>query len=50
MEKGIIITTAILLLAMGLIGEPSDLHEPVNTATAIYLTGWILLAIGLHKD
>lgn len=50
MEKGIIITLGATLLIVGLIGVPSALHEPVNTATVVYVTGWILLAIGLHKD
>lgn len=44
------IITGIGLVIMGYYGTPSPLHATPNTATLVFLTGFIILAIGFNKN
>ena len=37
------------IMIIGVFGNPSDQNEPPNTATLVFLTGIIILGLGLLK-
>jgi len=38
-----------VIMVLGLIGNPSSLDKPVNTATAVFLTGVLITVLAVLK-
>ena len=47
--KIFIILTAITFIITGIFSKPSELKDIPNTATLVYLAGFIILAVGLKE-